>query len=252
MSNSKTAINEIKKLMKQFGFMSDDASLKSFKLEDNTILETAELKEGESITKLNEEFERVALEDGKFRLVENFEIEVENGKIIKVQQIFVDAKLEDGTQIRVEGDSLVEGAKVVVVTEEGELPAPDGVHILEDGTKVETKEGVIAMVEEKVAEEQMEDVPMEEKPEVEIEVKPKEPIEEIVSLLKDMMEKVSQKMKEMEDKVEEVKADFSKFKSEPAGKKISDGKTDFGKTINNEDSLQSKLDMIAELRKNNK
>lgn len=252
MSNSKTAINEIKKLMKQFGFMSDDASLKSFKLEDNTILETAELKEGESITKLNEEFERVALEDGKFRLVENFEIEVENSKIIKVQQIFVDAKLEDGTQIRVEGDSLVEGAKVVVVTEEGELPAPDGVHTLEDGTKVETKEGVIAMIEEKVAEEQMEDVPMEEKPEVEIEVKPKEPIEEIVSLLKDMMEKVSQKMKEMEDKVAKVEGDFSKFKSEPAGKKISDGKTEFSKTTNNEDSLQSKLDMIAELRKNNK
>ncbi len=32
MSNSKTAIAEIKKLMKQFGFMSDDATLKSFKL----------------------------------------------------------------------------------------------------------------------------------------------------------------------------------------------------------------------------
>jgi len=253
MSNSKTAINEIKKLMKQFGFMSDDASLKSFKLEDNTILEASELKVGESITRLSDEFERVALEDGKFRLVENFEIEVKNSKIIKVQQIFVDAKLEDGTQIRVEGDSLVEGAKVVVVTEEGEMPAPDGVHTLEDGTKVETKEGVIAMVEEKIAEEQMEDLPMEEKPEVEIEVESKDPIQEIVSLLKDMMEKVSQKMKEMEEKVEEVKADFSKFKSEPAGKKIANGKTDFNKsTNNNEDALQSKLDMIAELRKNNK
>ena len=251
MSNSKTAINEIKKLMKQFGFMSDDASLKSFKLEDNTILEAAELKVGESITRLSDEFERVALEDGKFRLVENFEIEVENSKIIKVQQIFVDAKLEDDTQIRIEGDSLVEGAKVVVVTEEGEMPAPDGVHTLEDGTKVETKEGVIAMVEEKVEagyKEKME----EEEPKVEIEVESKDPIQEIVSLLKDMMEKVSQKMKEMEEKVEEVKADFSKFKSEPAGKKIANGKTDFNKsTNNNDDALQTKLDMIAAFRKNN-
>jgi len=251
MSNSKTAINEIKKLMKQFGFMSDDASLKSFKLEDNTILEASELKVGESITRLSDEFERVALEDGKFRLVENFEIEVKNSKIIKVQQIFVDAKLEDGTQIRVEGDSLVEGAKVVVITEEGEMPAPDGVHTLEDGTKVETKEGVIAMVEEKV-EAGYKDK-MEEEPKVEIEVEEKDPIKEIVSLLKDMMEKVSQKMKEMEEKVEEVKADFSKFKSEPAGKKIANGKTDFNKsTNNNDDAIQSKLDMIAELRKNNK
>jgi len=251
MSNSKTAINEIKKLMKQFGFMSDDASLKSFKLEDNTILEAAELKVGESITRLSDEFERIALEDGKFRLVENFEIEVENSKIIKVQQIFVDAKLEDDTQIRIEGDSLVEGAKVVVVTEEGEMPAPDGVHTLEDGTKVETKEGVIAMVEEKVEagyKEKME----EEEPKVEIEVESKDPIQEIVSLLKDMMEKVSQKMKEMEEKVEEVKADFSKFKSEPAGKKIANGKTDFNKsTNNNDDALQTKLDMIAAFRKNN-
>ena len=251
MSNSKTAINEIKKLMKQFGFMSDDASLKSFKLEDNTILEASELKVGESITRLSDEFERVALEDGKFRLVENFEIEVENSKIIKVQQIFVDAKLEDGTQIRVEGDSLVEGAKVVVITEEGEMPAPDGVHTLEDGTKVETKEGVIAMIEEKV-EAGYKDKMEEHEPKVEIEVEEKDPIKEIVSLLKDMMEKVSQKMKEMEEKVEEVKADFSKFKSEPAAKKIANGKTDFNKsTNNNEDALQSKLDMIAELRKNN-
>lgn len=251
MSNSKTAINEIKKLMKQFGFMSDDASLKSFKLEDNTILEASELKVGESITRLSDEFERVALEDGKFRLVENFEIQVKNSKIIKVQQIFVDAKLEDGTQIRVEGDSLVEGAKVVVVTEEGEMPAPDGVHTLEDGTKVETKEGVIAMIEEKV-EAGYKDKMEEEKPEVEVEVESKDPIQEIVSLLKDMMEKVSQKMKEMEEKVEEVKADFNKFKSEPAGKKIANGKTDFNKsTNNNDDALQTKLDMIAAFRKNN-
>jgi len=80
MSNSKTAIAEIKKLMKQFGFISDDSTLKSFKLEDNTILEAKNLVAGEKITRINDEFERVALESGKFRLVENFEIEVENRK----------------------------------------------------------------------------------------------------------------------------------------------------------------------------
>ena len=91
MSNSKTAIAEIKKLMKQFGFMSDD-TLKSFKLEDNTILETKDLVAGEKITRLNDEFERVALESGKFRLVENFEIEVKDGKIenVKAPKIAID------------------------------------------------------------------------------------------------------------------------------------------------------------------
>ncbi len=152
MSNPKKAIQEIKKLMTQFGFMSDEPVLRSFKTEDNTILETPELKAGNKITKVSDEFERVALESGSYRLVENFEIEVEDGTIKSVKQIFVDAKLVDGTQIKVEGDSLMEGAKVVVVTEEGELPAPDGVHELEDGTKVETKEGVIARIEEKVEE----------------------------------------------------------------------------------------------------
>ena len=39
MSNSKSAIKEIKNLMVQFGFLkNDEVELQSFKLEDNTIL----------------------------------------------------------------------------------------------------------------------------------------------------------------------------------------------------------------------
>jgi len=96
MSNPKKAIQEIKKLMTQFGFMSDEQVMASFKTEDNTILETLKLEAGSKITKLNEEFERVALESGSYRLVENFEIEVEDGTIKSVKEIFVDAKLVDG------------------------------------------------------------------------------------------------------------------------------------------------------------
>ena len=59
MSNSKKAIAEIKSLMKQFGFMSEEVVLKSFKLEDSTILQTSNLKVGEKISKINEEFERI-------------------------------------------------------------------------------------------------------------------------------------------------------------------------------------------------
>lgn len=248
MQNPKTAIQEIKKLMVQFGFMSNEPILASFKLEDNTILETLELKAGNKITKLNDEYERVALESGKFRLVENFEIEVVNGTIKSVKQIFVDAKLIDGTKIKVEGEDLLEGAKVVVVTEEGEIPAPDGVHELEGGLKVETKEGVITRIEQVVSEE-MEEVEVEGPKGSESEVDMPDPMDEFVALIKDMMEKISEKMKAMEDKVEEVKSDFNSFKKEPAGKKISDGKTDFNKQSNAEDVIADRLSAISAMRK---
>lgn len=252
MSNPKTAIQEIKKLMVQFGFMSNEPVMASFKLEDNTIVETSELKIGNKITKLNDEFERVALENGKFRLVENFEIEVENGVIKTVKEIFVDAKLVDGTPIKVEGESLMEGAKVVVVTEEGEIPAPDGVHELEDGTKVETKEGVIAKIEEKEKPEieiELQDVEVEGPKGSEVQVEVPDQMAEFLALVKDMMEKISEKMKSMEDKVEKMNADFESFKKEPAAKKISDGKTDFNKQLKVDDHIDAKLAAIAALRK---
>ena len=250
MSNSKTAIQEIKKLMTQFGFMSEEVSLKSFKLEDNTILEAKNLVAGEKITKLNELFERVALESGSYRLIENFEIEVKNGEIKSVKEIFVDAKLVDGTQIKVEGEGLVEGAKVVVVTEEGEVPAPDGVHELEDGTKVETKEGIISKIEEVVSEE-LEDVEV--PVEVPAEVAPvaQEVVEAIVEAIVPLMQEVKilvDEMKKMKDYMKDMKNDFDAFKKEPAAKPIANGKTDFSKSYNNDDAIEAKWAAIAELR----
>ena len=54
MSNSNKAVQEIKNLMVQFGFMSEDKTLLSFKLEDNTIVETAKLEKDSKIFKINE------------------------------------------------------------------------------------------------------------------------------------------------------------------------------------------------------
>jgi hypothetical protein len=245
MSNSKSAIQEIKNLMVQFGFMSEDKTLLSFKLEDNTILETEKLEKNSKIYKINEAFERVALEDGTYKLKENFELEVAESQIVSVKEIFVDAKLVDGTAIKVSGEGLVEGAKVMVVTEEGEIPAPDGVHELEDGTKVETKEGLIAKIEEVVAE-----APEMEKPEVEIEVSKEKMESEVVALLKDLVVKLGEKIASLEGKVDGMSADFNAFKKEPAAKKIADGKTEkFNKT---DDYMDSKLETIMSLRKNNK
>ena len=191
MSNSKSAIQEIKSLMVQFGFL------------------------------------------------KNEETEI-------VKEIFIDAKLVDGTAIKVEGDSLVEGAKVVVVTEEGEIPAPDGVHEISDGTKVETKEGIIAKIEQKLEEPEME------KPEaeVEIEVSKDGMSKEMVDMLKEFIYKMGDKVKKMEEQMSKLSSDFNSFKKEPAAKKIADGKTEkFNKT---DDYLDSKLEAIASLRKTNK
>ena len=244
MSNSKTAIQEIKSLMKQFGFLKDEeVALASFKLEDNTILQTEKLEVGNKIVKISEEFEQVELENGSYRLVENFEIEVEDGEIKSVKEIFVDAKLVDGTQIKVEGESLAEGAKVVVVTEEGEVPAPDGVHELADGTKVETKDGIIAKIEEVVS-----DVEEEESEEPELEVPSIAMEQEMLDMLKEFVKKMSEKMSNMETKMSEVESQFAAFKKEPAAKPIANGKTDFNKSYNNDDVIDAKLAAIAELR----
>lgn len=244
-TNSKKAIQEIKNLMKQFGFMSDEAVLASFKLEDETILQAKELKVGEKITKINDAFEQVSLEDGTYRLKENFEIEVKDGELVAVKEIFLDAKLADGTQIKVEGDSLVEGAKVVVVTEQGEVPAPDAVHELEDGSKVETKDGVIVKIEAPMMEEESEKVV--EAPASDVGVP--EQIE-LMDMLKEFIKKMSDKMASMEEKMSSVEQNFEAFKKEPAAKKIADGKTEFNKI--NSNPSDDIVAGIMRLRNNNK
>ena len=245
MSNSKNAIQEIKSLMVKFGFLADEPVMASFKLEDNTILETLGLKVGNKITKVSDEFERVALEDGSYRLVENFEIEVKDGSIETVKEIFLDAKLADGTVIKVEGDSLVEGAKIIVVTPDAEIPAPDGVHELEDGTKVETKDGIIAKIEEVVSEG--------EKPEVEVEAKgpSMDMSKEMMDMLKEFVSKMGEKMAQIESNYSTLENEFNAFKKEPAAKPIANGKTDFNKQPK-DNEMDDKISMIMSLRKNNK
>lgn len=254
MSNPKTAINEIKKLMVQFGFMSDEPLMASFKLEDNTIVETLGLKVGNKITKINNEFNRVSLEDGSYRLVENFNIEVKNGEIKKVKEIFVMAKLVDGTEVKVEGDSLAEGAKVVVVTPDAEIPAPDGVHQLEDGTEIETKDGIIAAIKEVVSE-GMEDVEVPVEVPAEIAPVASEVVDAIVEAIIPLMEEVKvlvDEMKKMKEGMKEMKNEFNSFKSGPAGKKISDGKTEFNKEVSDQNSANEKVAAIMAFRESNK
>ncbi len=211
------------------------------KLEDKTILQAEKLEVGKSINKINDAFESVALENGSYR-IDNFNVEVAEGVITAVKEIFLEAKLVDGTVVKVEGEDLVEGAAVKVVTEQGEVPAPDGVHELEGGKKVQTVDGVIVKIEEPKAEIEVE---MEDSmPEVEIEDKSDD--SELMDLLKKLMEKMYKKMGDMEEKMSTLENNFNKFKKEPAGKKVSDGKTEFNSEVI--ESENPKLDAIIALR----
>jgi len=172
---------------------------------------------------------------------------------------FLDAKLVDGTQIKVEGDSLIEGAKVMVVTADGEVPAPDGVHDIEGGMKVQTTDGIIVKIEKSemgdmypMADHDMEEESVE--VEVPAEVAPiAEPVvaaivEAIIPVLEEI-KSLAEGMKKMKEKMESVQSDFEAFKKQPAGKKISDGKVDFNKEVNSDDA---RIAAIMNLRKNNK
>ena len=248
MSNSKNAIQEIKSLMVKFGFLAEEPALLSFKLEDNTILQAEKLEAGESIVMINDVFEQVALGDGSYRLVENFEIEVENGKIMNVKQIFVDAKLVDGTVLKIDGDAIAEGSKVVVVTPDAEIPAPDGEHELEGGDKIQTKDGVIVKYIEVGPEPADENAPEAEAPEAPAIDAPMGMEAELMSMLKDFISNVSEKMSQMEQSYSALENEFNAFKKQPAAKKIADGKTEMFNKQNNESALDARIKALESLR----
>ena len=74
-----------------------------------------------------------------------------------VAEAFLDAKLVDGTIVRVE-PAVEVGATVAVVGEDGEVvPAPDAAHEMEDGMVVRTEGGVIVEILEPEAEPEAEE-----------------------------------------------------------------------------------------------
>lgn len=65
----------------------------------------------------------------------------------QVEVKFKDMKLQDGTTIiSIDGEELAIGVPVYVMTPEGRLPAPDGELVLEDGTILTVKDGLVAEV----------------------------------------------------------------------------------------------------------
>jgi len=257
MSNSTSAIKEIKNLMVQFGFLTAEPTLLDFKLEDNTILQAEALKVGKNIFKINEAFERVSLENGTYVIPNDFELEVVDGKIAVVKEIFIDAKLKDGTDVSISGKGVEVGNKIYVVKDGVPTPAPDDTHELEDGTQVTTKDGQIVAVETPAEQAQpAEGSPAEEATESPAE-EGKEPISpaekmnplamtEMYDMLKEFIVKCGQKMSEMEGQYNSLQNEFNSFKKEPAGKAITYSKTDYNKEIEN--VLESRLKALDSLK----
>lgn len=264
MSNSTSAIGEIKKLMVQFGFLTAEPTLLDFKLEDNTILQAEALTVGKDIFKINEAFERVSLENGTYVIPQDFELEVIDGKIAVVKEIFIDAKLKDGTDVSIKGAGVEVGAKIFVIKDGVPTPAPDDTHELEDGTQVTTKDGEIVAVEpageaaaegvtpaeegaESPAEEGAEPVsPVDEVTIAEDKKLNPEAMGEMYDMLKEFIVKCGQKMSEMEGQYNSLQNEFNSFKKEPAGKAITYNKTDYNKEV--EDVLSARLRTLEALK----
>ena len=105
----------------------------------------------------------------------------------ETKETFVDAKLMDGTIIRYE--SLEVGMPLLVIDEAGnELPAPDGEHELEDGTKVTVETGIITEVASKEEEAPEEKMPIEQ-PMAAVETVSKEDFETLKNEVADLKSK---------------------------------------------------------------
>ena len=65
-------------------------------------------------------------------------------EVKKEEKMMGEGKLKDGTMITY--DELQVGSSIMVVTDQGTNPAPDGTHELENGTKVTTVNGLITEI----------------------------------------------------------------------------------------------------------
>jgi len=144
-----------------------------------------------------------------------------------------------------EGEELAQGLAVFVVTEDGNVPAPDGEHALEGGITIVTADGKIEAIketpaeeapaegEEVAAEEQEEEMEVAESPaEAVAEVVSEEVAEEVADVVEEAIseeiviavaeavsEAVGEMMKKYEERMAALEGKFSSFASAPATEK---------------------------------
>jgi len=143
------------------------------------------------------------------------------------------ATLVDGTEVEVEGDFEV-GKQLSVLTAEGPIPAPEGVHETTEGLVVTVDaQGVITNIEEK-----------------EVEEAPAESTELSEDFVKQIVDIIDNRFNELNNKLQNLNQEFSAFKNEPAGKKITNN-------LNETNSIQgdiasARFEKIVEFRNQTK
>jgi len=157
---------------------------------------------------------------------------------------FAEATLVDGTVVRVDGDFEV-GKPIFVVTEEGDVPAPDAQHETTDGLIVTTEAGVIVSIEEKIAEETPEEEVV---VEAEATATQSEFSEDFVNSLVETLAPALDKIEALRNDLANLKAEFSTFKEAPATKKITNNLQDY--KTEQMSKHDARFEALKQIRKN--
>ena len=164
------------------------------------------------------------------------------------KQSFMTIKTADGAlTLEYDGEALAEGLAIFVKTEDGNLPAPDGQHMLEGGITITTKDGKIEtilettmavadVVEEKMAEETPEEVVADVVEEVISEEVIKAVTEAVSDVVGEMMKKMEETMAKQNEKMTALESKFNSFSAAPAAEKTIVGhpstRSEFSKSLN--------------------
>ena len=182
------------------------------------------------------------------------------------KQSFMTIKTADGAlTLEYDGEALAEGLAIFVVTEDGNVAAPDGEHMLEGGVTIRTKDGKIEaimettmatqtpMLEEKMAEETPEEVVTTVVEEVISEEVISAVTEAVADVVGEMMKKMEEKMAKYDEKMTALESKFNSFSAAPATEKTVAShpatRTEFSKSLNQD--LVDKFIAIKNQKTNN-
>ena len=170
----------------------------------------------------NEAIKKIKVMLGVEQVVETVETEIQ----------LAEATLVDGTIVKVEGEFEV-GKQLLVVTAEGDIAAPEGIHETTDGLLVTVDaQGVITNLEETTKESE--------------EVEAKASTELYEDFVNQIVNILDNKFKEFETKLQTLNHEFSAFRNEPAGKKITNNLNEVQRTEG--DLATARYEKLVEFR----
>ena len=174
--------------------------------------------------------------------VEKTVIEASEAEVTEtIETKFEEATLIDGTVVKVDGDFEV-GKPLFVVTEDGDVQAPEGMHQTTSDLLVTVDaEGIITSIEEVEAEEVVEET-------APVEEAASEDFSEVVNSIAELVKPALDRINEVATELESLKANFSAFKDEPAGNKITNNLQEFKQTEANK--ADDRFNRLREIRKN--